>query len=463
MIASLAHSDKDRDRAKESDPSSICTSSAYQELQVEVSLQRVCDKIHGVDITTSTTMNEHNGNKVVNQSGIVYRRGIGEVSILPLSEEDILYIEHVETGSSNSSRPADSSPPPAPNSLSPKASFGMKSLRSPVTMGTNTNTTTASTVGGVSTTLPTGLSNVVEVKVRDRYDPESIVALHSLSLAEMAGDPGNASSRHSSMRASQGRSSLLQRHSSAGPEKLSIDTSLHAVEGAGLQDAATVTSRSPTPAASSVFSAFYRTTKTTTTPSTNTIHASTTDTTPIPAESRAKATLLGKDISPAPGTSGSTTNLLAPRRVIYHDPLYCDVEMSLKANLKAARLILKCANGLPSSSPALEAKGIPPTVYATVYLVDANGEKRSVNNADSRTEAIKSYDPAWNKEVLLQNEKQGVDDITAVMVLFRDAAMGMLKHHHIGRVTIPFSCFLDNTQADFCLPLEPTYRCDLYI
>ena len=407
-------------------------------------------------------MNEHNGNKVLNQSGIVYRRGIGEVSILPLSEEDILYIEHAETAatSSNSSRPSDNSPPPAPNSLSPKASFGMKSLRSPVTMGINTATT--NTVGGVSTTLPTGLSNVVEVKVRDRYDPESIVALHSLSLAEMAGDPGNASSRHSSMRSSQGRSSLLQRHSSA-EDKLSIDTSLYAVEGAGLQDATTATSRSPTPAASSVFSAFYRTTKTGNTPSTTTIHAGATDTTPIPAESRAKAALLGKDISPAPGRSGSTINLLAPRRVIYHDPLYCDVEMSLKANLKAARLILKCANGLPSSSSALEAKGIPPTVYATVYLVDANGEKRSVNNADSRTEAIKSYDPAWNKEVLLQNEKQGVDDITAVMVLFRDAAMGMLKHHHIGRVTIPFSCFLDNTQADFCLPLEPTYRCDLYV
>ena len=146
------------------------------------------------------------------------------------------------------------------------------------------------------------------------------------------------------------------------------------------------------------------------------------------------------------------------RALRYHDPLYYDVDLALEANLKAARLVIKRASNLPSSSLALEAKKIPPTVYATVYLVGANGEKRSVNSADSRTDAIKSFDPEWNKEVLLQNEKQGLDDITAVMVLFRDSSVGYMKHHHIGRVNIPFSCFLDNVQADFCLPLEPTYR-----
>jgi hypothetical protein len=44
------------------------------------------------------------------------------------------------------------------------------------------------------------------------------------------------------------------------------------------------------------------------------------------------------------------------------------------------------------------------------------------------------------------------------MILVRDSSYGLLKHLHIGQVTIPIECFLYQTEAAFILPLESTYR-----
>jgi hypothetical protein len=91
-----------------------------------------------------------------------------------------------------------------------------------------------------------------------------------------------------------------------------------------------------------------------------------------------------------------------------------------------------------------------------------HSEKLSANNAEARTEAVKSFSPEWNKEILLQDPRVSMEEVTGVMILVRDAASGVLKHHHIGQVTIPISCFLYQTEADFCLPLEPSYRWEVF-
>ena len=88
----------------------------------------------------------------------------------------------------------------------------------------------------------------------------------------------------------------------------------------------------------------------------------------------------------------------------------------------------------------------------------------SSNNADSRTEALKGFSPKWNKEIVLaydgtQGDLVGLNAVSSVMVLLRDAASGILKHSHIGQVIIPIACFLSDTEADLCLPLEPSHRC----
>jgi hypothetical protein len=51
--------------------------------------------------------------------------------------------------------------------------------------------------------------------------------------------------------------------------------------------------------------------------------------------------------------------------------------------------------------------GLAPTVYATVYLVDAAGEKASANLIEARTEALQSFDPQWHKEVMLDTQQGG--------------------------------------------------------
>ena len=37
----------------------------------------------------------------------------------------------------------------------------------------------------------------------------------------------------------------------------------------------------------------------------------------------------------------------------------------------------------------------------------------------------------------------GLHGIASVMVLVRDSSVGFLKHHHIGMVIVPISCFLE--------------------
>ena len=130
---------------------------------------------------------------------------------------------------------------------------------------------------------------------------------------------------------------------------------------------------------------------------------------------------------------------------------------------RGVRIHIHSAQGLPSSSS--RSPNLPPTAYCTVYLVGPNNEKLTTNTLESRTEMVKSFDPTWDKQVILEGGTQipgidtsGLEGVAGVMVKVRDSASGLLKHHHIGQVVIPINCFLYRTEAKFTLPLEPTYR-----
>lgn len=124
------------------------------------------------------------------------------------------------------------------------------------------------------------------------------------------------------------------------------------------------------------------------------------------------------------------------------------------------RVVVKSASGLPLSGK----KG--PSAYCTIYLVNDKGEKLTTNTAESRTDVVAaSCDPEWNKEFILKiDDKINVDFMysgplpSGVMLKIRDSASGILKHKHLGQVIIPISCFLMNTEASMCLPLDPTER-----
>ncbi|KAJ1431982.1 hypothetical protein B484DRAFT_448094, partial [Ochromonadaceae sp. CCMP2298] len=162
--------------------------------------------------------------------------------------------------------------------------------------------------------------------------------------------------------------------------------------------------------------------------------------------------------STVPTSSSITTTIntsINTSMIAFDAPRLYRVPLQGEGTRKALRLVIKGASSLPSST----SRGLAPTVYATVYLVDAAGEKASANLIEARTEALQSFDPQWHKEVMLDTQQGGdMPEVTAVMVLLRDHAKGFRKHHHIGRVNIPISCFLENTAADFVLPLEPSYR-----
>eukprot|EP01034_Spumella_vulgaris_P025991 gene25991-32508_t len=145
--------------------------------------------------------------------------------------------------------------------------------------------------------------------------------------------------------------------------------------------------------------------------------------------------------------------------VRYNYPVFTEVQVKQRSlSCRAARLFIKLAQDIPTSHPKSRGAPLPPTAYCTAYLMGPNSEKLSANNAEARTEAVKSFCPEWNKEILLQDPRVSMEEVSGVMILIRDAASGVLKHHHIGQVTIPISCFLYQTEADFCLPLEPSYR-----
>lgn len=466
LVTSLAHAEKERDKAKEADISKICTSNSYVDMVLDVKLKRAkLPSAADADTDDHQAVKGEKDTKAASyRCRTVQRRGVGEVTVLPLSEEDLLFAEYIssaKTGSADGiAAAASTTPPPAPPSasFSPK-SFGRISLRSAPAAPTPGPAPAGATSTAAANTV--AIHNSLAVTIVDKQDPSEILGTHTLSCSELTKAPSTAEAR-ANKSLSNGRSSGTALTVEVPQDAHNKSTS--SMDGGGAGKSGT---KSPS---SSMFSSFYRSKPVDASAGATHGHDAVPNFTSAGVKPRGKP-----DLSPHPtgliplvapvakSAAAPSEVTVIPKVIKFHDPLFCDVELARRATLKAARLVIKRANDLPSSSASLEAKKIPPTVYATVYLVDAKGEKRSINNADSRTEAIKSYDPEWNKEVLLQNEKQGVDDITAVMVLFRDSSVGMMKHHHIGRVTIPFSCFLDNMQADFCLPLEPTYRLVLSI
>ncbi len=141
---------------------------------------------------------------------------------------------------------------------------------------------------------------------------------------------------------------------------------------------------------------------------------------------------------------------------LYRSPVSFEAMQTPKLHNKALRVFIKSASSLPQTKSSI------PNAYCTVYLVGHNGDRLTSNHAEVRTQTVKSTDPEWAKEILLQDNDLGVNQVQSVMILIRDASSGFLKHHHIGQATIPISCFLEGVEAQFCLPLEPSYRYKLH-
>jgi hypothetical protein len=152
-----------------------------------------------------------------------------------------------------------------------------------------------------------------------------------------------------------------------------------------------------------------------------------------------------------------TSNNMVKQVLKYRETKRFDIEILEKQFSKALRINIKNASGLGGQSASMK-RSSPPSAYCTVYLIGKSGDRLTSNHAEVRTEIVKSLDPEWNKEILLQDSKLGIDEVQGVMVLVRDAASGILKHKHLGQVMIPIDCFLAQDEASFCLPLEPSYR-----
>lgn len=154
-----------------------------------------------------------------------------------------------------------------------------------------------------------------------------------------------------------------------------------------------------------------------------------------------------------PDTAMSFEKLNGLDKVCFsRSPISFDAMQTPKLHNKALRIFIKSASSLPQTKSSI------PNAYCTVYLVGHNGDRLTSNHAEVRTPTVKSSDPVWDKEILLQDNDFGVNQVQSVMILIRDASSGILKHHHIGQATIPISCFLEGLEAQFCLPLEPSYR-----
>jgi hypothetical protein len=130
-----------------------------------------------------------------------------------------------------------------------------------------------------------------------------------------------------------------------------------------------------------------------------------------------------------------------------------DTMLLSKGGERALKLEIKKASGLISVG------GKIPAVYCTIYLAGKNGQRLTSNVAEMRTEPVKNLEPEWNHEIIIHDERLAKEEVEFVMVLLRDQSSGLLKHKHVGQVMIPLSCFLD-TPAEFCLPIEPSYRMD---
>lgn len=141
-------------------------------------------------------------------------------------------------------------------------------------------------------------------------------------------------------------------------------------------------------------------------------------------------------------------------------------EITLSVNIKqhglrrGVRLVIHEATELPNCSSK------SPSPYCIVYLIDKYNQKLSHKVLEHRTEVISNdCNPQWNKELILQGvealdglDSHGLEDVASVLVIVRDASQGILKHHAIAQVTIPINCFVYQTEARFCLPLESTNK-----
>ncbi|CAM6002399.1 unnamed protein product [Sphagnum balticum] len=103
----------------------------------------------------------------------------------------------------------------------------------------------------------------------------------------------------------------------------------------------------------------------------------------------------------------------------------------------------------------------PPSAYCVVHIVDAAGKPLTVGGPEARSDtAPPGVSPQWQREFLLRlgDSLSAVSAPHAVSVTLRDAASGVLRPRPLGQAIVPIDCFLLRTEADLCLPLEPTVK-----
>ena len=113
------------------------------------------------------------------------------------------------------------------------------------------------------------------------------------------------------------------------------------------------------------------------------------------------------------------------------------------------------------------------STYCAVYLVDREGEKinargngvsrmfANTEEGEWKTDIIKGQSsPTWDTKLILQEDGDvGIDSVASVRIVVKEGGnFRFRKPRHLGQVTIPIGCFIDNTPVPLMLPLELTER-----
>lgn len=156
---------------------------------------------------------------------------------------------------------------------------------------------------------------------------------------------------------------------------------------------------------------------------------------------------------PTIGASGASS----PPQLRLNESVVATVPITQEVPRRAARVLIKGSTDIPSSRLG------HPSAYCAVYLVDDKNNK--INDANGsvievKTEVVKGNNPTWNKDLTIEmpSTDGSSDTVAGVMVMVKDAGGGLLKPLHLGQVVVPIGCFIENHEAQLCLPLEPTAR-----
>ncbi len=163
----------------------------------------------------------------------------------------------------------------------------------------------------------------------------------------------------------------------------------------------------------------------------------------------------------------SESNATSNFRALLDRPCVRHIKMVALPSHWAVQVHILGAVNLPFS-----AKGVEPSCYCAVYLVNAQGEKingkgnvvsrmfSTFEEGEWKTDVIKSKtNPMWDTKLVLQCDGEiGIDAVASVRIVIKDVSSRFKQRKHIGQVTIPIGCFMRDAPVPLMLPLEPTYK-----